>query len=195
MAAGVAGVSMQDPPRLMERLLLRLLPVRDRETISGDLLEEYREERLPQLGRLRAGFWYLRQVVSFFPKSIQGGVVMKQVLMTTCWFGVVAGAWLGVMENVLKHQGYETRTLVAACIVAQGLATLACLALRGGVVFRSTLVLGAAGMMWLGASAIWKMLSSPHFEGFVVVIGTALILQAFATFILFLTTGDHAIQN
>src|SRR6202522_1291739 len=114
MAAGVARMSTDEPPRIIERLLLRLLPVRDRETISGDLLEEYREEKLPQLGRVRANYWYLRQVVSFFPKSIQGGVVMKRVLMTTCWFGVVAGAWLGVMENILKHEGYEIRTLVAA---------------------------------------------------------------------------------
>lgn len=38
---------------------------RDRDTISGDLLEEYREEILPKRGPVRAQLWYARQVVSF----------------------------------------------------------------------------------------------------------------------------------
>jgi len=38
---------------------------RDRDTISGDLLEEYREEILPKRGAIRAQLWYARQVVSF----------------------------------------------------------------------------------------------------------------------------------
>ena len=44
------------------RLLLR---DRDRETISGDLLEEYHEEVRPNRGALRARLWYARQVMSF----------------------------------------------------------------------------------------------------------------------------------
>jgi hypothetical protein len=47
-------------------VLLRLLVRRrDRETISGDLLEEYREEILPRKGPFAARAWYFRQVVSF----------------------------------------------------------------------------------------------------------------------------------
>jgi hypothetical protein len=38
---------------------------RDRETISGDLLEEYREEVLPKRGPLAGRLWYARQVASF----------------------------------------------------------------------------------------------------------------------------------
>lgn len=44
------------------RLLIRR---RDRETISGDLLEEYREHVLPTKGPRAARLWYLRQIVSF----------------------------------------------------------------------------------------------------------------------------------
>lgn len=47
---------------LVLRLLLR---DRDRETISGDLLEEYHEVVLPNRGALRARLWYAGQVVSF----------------------------------------------------------------------------------------------------------------------------------
>ena len=36
----------------------------DRESISGDLLEEYREVRRPALGALRANTWYVKHVLS-----------------------------------------------------------------------------------------------------------------------------------
>ena len=52
---------MSNPPALPQALLHLLLPVDARETVSGDLLEEYREARIPALGRLRANVWYWRQ--------------------------------------------------------------------------------------------------------------------------------------
>jgi len=53
---------MSNPPVVPHALLLLLLPANGRETVSGDLLEEYREARVPALGRLRADLWYWRQV-------------------------------------------------------------------------------------------------------------------------------------
>ena len=188
-------MSIKTPPRVLEQLLLILLPARDRETVSGDLMEDYREDKLPRLGRVRANYWYLRQVVSFLPNSIQEGALMKRALTMMCWFGMITGAWLGVMENILRHQGYEIRTLVAMCIVAQGVATLIWLALRAGVVFGAILAVGAVGMIWLGTSSIRKMLTSPHFEGFVVIVGMTLVLQGFATLVMFLTTRNRPVQN
>jgi hypothetical protein len=38
---------------------------RERESVSGDLLEEYREVILPARGRWRANLWYLKQALSF----------------------------------------------------------------------------------------------------------------------------------
>lgn len=91
------------PPSWLERALLFLVPVRDRETISGDLLEEYREERLPRLGSLRANIWYLRQLISFGSVRTIGGPHLKKALTLMCLFIVAAGIWLAVMENILKH--------------------------------------------------------------------------------------------
>lgn len=66
------------------RLLLR---GRDRETISGDLLEEYREEVLPKNGPVAARLWYARQVVSFVSPVgwglAIGAVVGAEVLFST----------------------------------------------------------------------------------------------------------------
>ena len=54
-----------NPPHGSERLLRLVLSHRDRETISGDLLEEYREAVLPTLGDTGAAWWYRRQVAGF----------------------------------------------------------------------------------------------------------------------------------
>ena len=49
------------PPRWAESLLRILLPPEDRDSVSGDLLEEYRESIVPALGG-KADGWYVRQV-------------------------------------------------------------------------------------------------------------------------------------
>jgi hypothetical protein len=51
------------------RLLLRR---RDRDAISGDLLEEYREEILPKRGPIAARIWYVTQVASFVRPEVWG---------------------------------------------------------------------------------------------------------------------------
>jgi len=60
------------PPRWAENLLRFVLRERDRETIPGDLLEEYREVVLPGQGRFRANLWYLRQILSFANSVVLG---------------------------------------------------------------------------------------------------------------------------
>ena len=52
------------PPRWTQVLLLSLLKPSDRESISGDLLEEYREVKRPALGAFRANAWYFKHVLS-----------------------------------------------------------------------------------------------------------------------------------
>ncbi len=165
------------PPRWLERMLLWCLPARDRETISGDLLEEYREEQLPRLGSMRANFWYFRQSISFVSVRNVGGPAMKTALTCMSFFTAVAGLWLAVMENILKHAGYAGRSAIAACIVIQGLATVLWLARDGRTSFRIVILAGSVGVALLGASAIKRILDAPHFEGFVFLIGSALIVQ------------------
>jgi hypothetical protein len=70
------------PPRWVEHLLRVLLKSRDRETIVGDLLEEYREVVLPTRGRFRAQLWYVTQAL-----SLVDGVKLGMML------GAGFGAW------------------------------------------------------------------------------------------------------
>lgn len=74
------------PPRWAENLLRSVLRKRDRETITGDLLEEYQEVVLPTRGRFRANLWYLAQTLSF-----ANGVVL----------GILLGAAFGALNLVL----------------------------------------------------------------------------------------------
>ncbi len=176
MAVGNGSMNNK-PPSWLERALLLLLPEHDCETISGDLLEEYRD-KLPALGAARACFWYLRQVISFIPVQLFGGSRLKQLLVCSCFFTAAAAVWLIIMENVLKHNGYVGRSAIAAGIALQSAATLLLLLLHGRAVFRFVVLGGAIAIALLGISAVFKTLQANHFEGFVLIIGSALLIQS-----------------
>ena len=53
------------PPVWAETLLRLFLKKSDRESVSGDLLEEYREAIAPSRDRAAADAWYVRQVAGF----------------------------------------------------------------------------------------------------------------------------------
>jgi hypothetical protein len=82
------------PPRWAENLVRMLLKPRDRDTVAGDLLEEYREVVLPGRGRVRASLWYLKQAFSLID------VVMLGVLLGTM-FGIwnLAATWLDPLTD------------------------------------------------------------------------------------------------
>lgn len=177
----------ESPRRWLERLLLVFLNERDRETISGDLLEEYREAQRPRLGLLRADIWYLCQAMSLALNRISGGPFkLKPLLTLLSVFSIAAGTWLSVMENILKHPGYAGRAVIGGFIAAQGLATLLVMLLNGRPMYRALVFFGALGILCLGVSASVRNLRAAHFEGFVLIIGAALILQAILTLAVFL---------
>lgn len=173
----------KDPPRWLQRALVHVLNARDRETISGDLLEEFREEKLPRLAVLRADIWYLRQLVSLASRQLLGARLVQQVLVLTCLFAVAAGIWLGTMEHIMKHEGYLGRSVIAVCIAIQSLATLLYLSVHGGSTFRGLVITGAVATMSLGSAAILKISRAQHFEGFVALIGLTLLLQGALTLV------------
>ncbi len=101
--------------------------------------------------------------------------------MLLCVFTVAAAIWLGVMENILQHEGYIGRSAIAACIAVQSLATLLVLRLSGRSAIRNVVLIGAVAIALFGASAILRILGAQHFEGFVLVIGAALVMQGVLT--------------
>jgi len=177
VAAGVKGVTREAPPRWLESVLRWCLTERDRETISGDLLEEYREEMLPRLGQLRADIWYMRQLVSFLLVRSFGGSAISASLAWMSMFTALAGVWLAIMEQVLKHPGHAERSVLAVFVVIEALATILVLICLSLARFRVIVQLSAVAVVLAGASALIRTIDAPHFEGFVFLIGSALIVQ------------------
>ena len=122
----------------MLRLLIRR---RDRETISGDLLEEYREHVLPTKGPRAARLWYVRQILSFV-SPLAWGLVIGALLGTLQLVDTAvepladdsAGAMIGILATMLAlwtlasiSAGLPSRRFTHALVagVLAGVATMA----------------------------------------------------------------------
>lgn len=79
---------MSNPPDFAQGLLDLMLRVDARETVCGDLLEEYRESRVPALGERRADLWYWRQVAGIWLRAY--------------WFFVVPVILLFVVADIFN---------------------------------------------------------------------------------------------
>ena len=170
------------PMRCAEALLERLLPERSRETIAGDLREEFIESVLPRKGVLRAHIWYLRQVLSFAFWFTGEGTPVGKILLVVSSLSLGCGCWLGVMELLLRHPGFEKRILTALIIIAICAGTILVRMLHAGYRCERWLWLGAAGLILIGILAFLRHVNSSHFEGFVFVIALLLVVQGVLMF-------------
>jgi len=71
------------PPSWADILLRLVLRPGDRESISGDLLEEYRERIVPMYGRRCADSWYVVQVLGYVWRATRFGAVVFSGLFLT----------------------------------------------------------------------------------------------------------------
>ena len=85
------------PPRWAEAILRLVLRPSDRESISGDLLEEYRAAKWPAFGTLRANAWYLKHVLSMLWRLIQPCALVLAGLSLLSLMSLVKGKglWYG----------------------------------------------------------------------------------------------------
>jgi putative ABC transport system permease protein len=98
------------PPRLVHWLWNRLAPARVRDDVLGDLDEEYRSFKRPQLGAVRAGLWYSYQVVtSLFALHTKYRARRKPLLPPPGRDG--DRSWSTSMNSLLQDVGYSVRTL------------------------------------------------------------------------------------
>ncbi len=168
------------PPVWIEQLLRSLLPLRDRETVSGDLLEEFIEQKAPQLGSVRARLWYLGQALSFAPHRLRSVFMQRHVLALLCGFTGLCGLWLGAMDLRLRHPGYAGQTVIAAAILLQAVLTLAALRSKHPVL-RYLSLCGCVSLFYLAGKALLGLLRGSGMEGYILVIAVALVCQALLT--------------
>lgn len=124
---------------------------RDRETIIGDLLEEYREEILPTRGPVSARLWYARQVLSFMSPVAWGLAI-----------GGAAGS-LQLLDTAIAPLREDTpgvMLVIVGALILFWIATSA-VAKRSSGSFRDAViagvVVGAATMAVLHVSAIVRV--------------------------------------
>lgn len=170
------------PPRWAEVLLERLLPDHARETITGDLREEFVECVLPRQGKFRADLWYRRQIASFIPWFAREGSPMRKLLISVTILTLACAAWLAFMETALRHPGYAARIGIASGIALISIATIVALILHVNFRIERWLWAGAAVLIGLGAQGFLHNAHSAHFEGFILVIAIVLVAQGVLMF-------------
>jgi hypothetical protein len=126
------------PPKWAEGLLRLLLKPEDRESVSGDLLEEYRQSVLPERGK-GADAWYVRQLGWF--------------LLRACWLpGVLIGSALVVrylFDTLVPTQDYVQRStimswaIIAVCLLGAFRTSLRTRSVRAGLL--TSVMSGALG--------------------------------------------------
>ena len=166
-----------NPPAWMEHLLRASLPAHERETIAGDLREEFHDRATSQ-GAGPAKLWYLRQAVSFMPRGVGNAIGNGLALPLLCAFTGLCGLWLGAMDLRLHHPA--SQVAIATAILSQALVTLAALRLRYSWL-RYLSLIGCAGMFYLSGRALVGVLRGKDFEGYILLIALLLAVQSVLT--------------
>lgn len=145
-----------NPPRWSEALLRMVLSNRDRDTVSGDLLEEYREVAVPTHGPRRARWWYRRQVAGF----------LWHAARVPALIGLTMGAGMGLVllvDTVRQPLADdEARTMLAwavAMLAIWGIAAAGATWRTEGVAdaVRAGVILGVATMLVFHLAAIVRV--------------------------------------
>lgn len=111
------------PPAWAEAWLQLLLPARDRETVSGDLMEEYRENVRPRSSKLAADAWYVGQVSRFAWRQALWAVALAAIFE-----GRTALDWFVPTTNFRPQSDLTTYTMISARSFESGVfGTLICL--------------------------------------------------------------------
>jgi hypothetical protein len=178
------------PPRWADALLRSLSQRADRESIPGDLLEEYRAVRLPSVGAARANWWYVRQVLSVLWHLIRpwaltlAGVNVLRVLLGTIAPGVpfqygLVGylLWYGSLTQAPGVSLLDALIYLCAGLHASRRTGL----IRTGIVAAgATSFVGLTVLFTAIAVRTPDLLRSPFLNPFIVVIPATLLLIAMA---------------
>lgn len=128
------------PPHWAEALLTLVLKRDDVDSVSGDLLEEYRDSVLPIRGRRSADWWYVKEVFGFVWRS---GYVSALLFAAAFLLRTALDWWLPPIT-------FHTRALVSTTVATVILLSAGCWAAwRSGSFLAGT----AAGLATAGAGA------------------------------------------
>jgi hypothetical protein len=109
---------------------------------------------------------------------------MRTLLAILSSLTVLATGYLSLSLTILRppRANYEEWIPLAALFLLQGMLTLVAIA-HGvpGRVIRGALVAGAIAILCVGGLWVYATASGPHFEGYALVLGSALVIQGALT--------------
>ena len=152
MSEMTGAIAEANPPTWAEDVLRLLLKPEDRDSVSGDLLEEYRETLHAGRGRVAADRWYVRQVAGFMWRATwRWGALLATLTMARSaldWFLPPASFYTRSLVTTYTHVAvfvsvgfcavWRGRSLSSAAATGLGAQIMA-----APMIFVSTLVLMA----------------------------------------------------
>ena len=96
------------PPQWAESVLQLLLEPEDYQTVSGDLLEKYREDVVPARGQSAADRWYVKQIAGFAWRDLR------------LWAALFSGAFIArtAVDWFVPTTEFYTRSTVSTAVAA-----------------------------------------------------------------------------
>jgi len=145
------------PPAWADAWLRLLLPARDRETVSGDLIEEYRENVRPRSSRLAADAWYVGQVSRFAWR--QG---LWALMLAAIFAGRTAYDWFVPTTNFRPRSELTTYMMISTLLVIGASATMRTRSFKAGVVSTLSALIGSAVICTITTAFMYLNWRSPQ---------------------------------
>lgn len=123
--------------------------------------------------------------------------MVKTALAAICVFTLAATAYLSASLLILRppRANYQQWTLVATAILAHGVLTLLAMRAASAKRLRYAAAGGGIALAALGASSVYSTVSGSHFEGYALVLGSALVVQGLLTLIAFAGVPPGAVAR
>ena len=98
----MTGTDAVHPPRWAELIIGLVVPRQRKSDVLGDLLEEYRDAKVPVLGVRRANRWYVRQAVHS----------VWRLAALFCLFTFTVHTWREAIDELVYTDSYFLRSYI-----------------------------------------------------------------------------------
>lgn len=169
------------PPRWAEVIIGLVVPREQKADVLGDLLEEYRDAKVPVLGTRAANRWYKRQAID----------AVWRLTAVFCLFTLALHAWREAIDELVYTDSYFLRSyiltysMIGAYVSAGAWAGWKVRRIRAGLLSAGcTCLIGWSGA-WAAAVILGILQQAKYYPGGV----DELFILPFATLPLALTLG------
>jgi hypothetical protein len=169
------------PPRWAELIIGLVVPRERKGDVLGDLLEEYRDAKIPMLGVRRANRWYVRQAV----------YSVWQLAAIFCLFTLALHTWREAIDELVYTDSYFLRSyilsysMIGAYFIAGAWAGWRVGRIPAGILASGCVCLVGWSGSWITAGVLALLQQAKYYPGGV---GEIIVLP-FMTLPLALTLG------